>query len=156
MLGFCAMDKIQAPPQWLQRGHLWWNECHLVVEAGSYLGKRHDINEPRGGSRTWGMAQKCFHLREHAGYFSCWDAADSFRALAAILTSLWLCALLLCSPLSTENGHRGWCSSWIAHKRPPHWKQDSPKIPFSQGNLTAPPALDHVIRHKASLALSVV
>lgn len=43
MLGFCAMDKIQAPPLRLQRGRLQQNECHLVVEAGSYLGKKHDI-----------------------------------------------------------------------------------------------------------------
>lgn len=47
MLGFYATDKIQAPPLQLQRGHLQWNECHLVVEAGSYLSKRHGINETR-------------------------------------------------------------------------------------------------------------
>lgn len=112
MLGFCAMDKIQAPPLRLQRGHLQWNECHLVVEAGSYLGKRHDINEPGSrGSRTWGLVQKSFHLWQHAGYFSCWDAAGNCRALAAVLggklLSLWLCALLPCSPHNYWTRARG-------------------------------------------------
>jgi len=43
------MDKIQAPPLRLQRGHLQWKECHLVVEAGSYLGTGHNINAPKRG-----------------------------------------------------------------------------------------------------------
>lgn len=164
MLGFCGMDKIQAPPLRLQRGHLQWNECHLVVEAGSFLGKRHHINKPRsGGSRVWGLVQKSFHLRDRAGYFSCWDGADDHRALAAALggkvPSLCLCALLPCKALSTDHGHKGWCSAFHSRQGTITLKLGATQSSLLSGKsdfTSRSSSYGSEIRHRASLALSVV
>lgn len=103
MLGYWVTDKIQAPPHNIKgaicsgMSVIWWWDHEAIWARGTHQwAKQWEVV-----GRTWGLVQKSFHLLEHAGYFSCWDAADHWWALAAVLggkiASLWLCALLSCN-----------------------------------------------------------
>lgn len=163
MLGLPAMDKIQAPPLQLQRGHLQRNECHLVVEAGSYLSKRQDITETRAGGaepEDWcrgistSESSRLFQLlgcRRHLQGTCC--------RLGRGVCFSWLRALLPATTLSAEPGHKRWGYSSITHRGPSHWNWEYPKVPFLLGKsdfTSCPSSYNPEINYRASLVLCIV